>query len=333
MTSDDPFRRRRAIEMRVPRDTPFRPHTPLGAGEEFDSIRRMLERWGPLARRIGDDAAVITSLGERALVASTDASVENVHFRSDWLSPSEIGYRAAAAALSDLAAMGAKPLGMLVAMAIPENWKKALDGLTDGIGEAAEACDAPVLGGDMTSAGELSLTFTVLGTARDVLFRTGARPGDSVYMTGNIGGSGAALAAFRQGVTPSEGHRARFARPTPRIREGIWFSEQGASAAIDISDGISADLLHVACASRVAISIEAERIPVASGVSTEDALKSGEEYELVVTSPRLLDEETFRRRFSVGLTRIGTVHRGEPKVNFTLNGEQIEAPSGYLHFE
>ena len=332
--SDDSFRRRRAIEIRTPSDMRFfRPHTPLGAGAEFDTIRRMLERWGPLARRIGDHAAVITSLGERALVASTDASVENVHFRRDWLSPTEIGYRAAAAALSDLAAMGAKPLGMLVAMGIPESWQNTLDALTDGIGEAAQACDAPVIGGDMTRAGELSLTFTVLGTARDVLFRTGARPGDLVYVTGNIGGSGAALAAFQHGTEPLGAHRARFARPTPRIREGIWFSEQRASAAIDISDGIAGDLGHLAAASRVSISIEADRLPLAPHVSVRDALKSGEEYELVVTSPQPLDQEEFKRRFSVELTRIGTVHRGDPQVTFTQNGEQIEAPPGYLHFE
>lgn len=332
--SDDPFRRRRAIEMRTPRDLRFfQPHTPLGPGAEFDSIRRMLERWGPLARRIGDDAAVITSLGERALVASTDSSVENVHFRSDWLSPTEIGYRAAAAALSDLAAMGATPLGMLVAMGLPESWTHALDALTDGIGEAAHACDAPVIGGDMTRAGELSLTFTVLGTARDVLFRTGARPGDLLYVTGSIGGAGAALAAFQQGAKPLEAHRARFARPTPRIREGIWFSEQRASAAIDISDGIAGDLGHLAAASRVSISIEADRLPLAPHVSVRDALASGEEYELIVASPQPLDQEEFNRRFSVELTRIGTVHRGDPQVSFTQNGEQIEAPPGYLHFE
>ena len=333
MNPDDPLRRRRAIEPRIPRDTRFQPHTPLGSGAEFDSIRRMLERWGPLARRVGDDAAVITSLGERALVVSTDASVENVHFRSEWLSPLEIGYRAAAAALSDLAAMGAKPLGMLVAMAIPAKWKNSLDPLSDGIGEAAEVYQAPVLGGDMTRAEELSLTFTVLGTARDVLFRTGARPGDSVYVTGSIGGPGAALKAFQHGLKPLESHRSRFARPSPRIREGIWFSEQGASAAIDVSDGLAADLLHIACASRVAISVEAERIPLEREVSLQDALKSGEEYELLVTSAHQLDLETFKRRFSVDLTRIGTVHRGEPHVTFTLDGEPIDAPPGYLHFE
>src|SRR3954464_1926458 len=107
MSSDNPLHRRRVIDARVPRETHFAGHTPIGRGIEFDAIRRMLERWGPNARGVGDDAAVIPSIGDRVLVVSTDTSVENVHFRRDWLTPQEIGYRATAAALSDLAAMAA----------------------------------------------------------------------------------------------------------------------------------------------------------------------------------------------------------------------------------
>ncbi len=333
MSTDDPFRRRRAIEMRTPRDTRFQPHTALGDGAEFDAIRRMIERWGPAARRIGDDAAVIAPLGERSLVASTDTSVENVHFKREWLSPAEIGYRAAASALSDLAAMGAKPLGMLVAMAIPEHWRRHLDPLSDGIGEAALASDAPVLGGDMSKGSELALTVTVLGTARDVLYRTTAQPGDQVYITGTIGWSGAALRSLQNGETPSPEARARFARPMPRIKQGVWLAEQGAVSAIDISDGLSSDLGHLACASRVSMNIDVGRIPVPDGVDPIVALQSGEEYELVCTAPSDLDIDAFERRFNIPLTKIGTVARGEPGVVFKLNGDNVEVPSGYLHFE
>jgi thiamine-monophosphate kinase len=333
LSTDDPFKRRRAIEMRTPRDTRFQPHTALGAGVEFDAIRRMIERWGPAARRIGDDAAVITTLGERSLIASTDTSVEDVHFKREWLTPVEIGYRSAASALSDLAAMGAKPLGMLVAMAIPEHWRRYLDPISDGIGEAALAADAPVLGGDMSKSAELALTITVLGTARDVLYRTSARPGDHVYLTGSLGWSGAALAAFQAGATPSPEARARFARPMPRIKEGVWLAERGAVAAIDISDGLSSDLRHLACASRVSLNIDVEKIPVADGVDRISALISGEEYELACTAPADLDVDEFVRRFNISLTKIGTVTRGEPDVFFSLDGENVEVPSGYLHFE
>ncbi len=318
--------------MRTPRDTRFQPHTALGAGPEFDAIRRMIERWGPAARRIGDDAAVITIPAERSLIASTDTSVENVHFRRDWLTPLEIGYRAAASALSDLAAMGAKPLGMLVAMAIPEDWRTSLDSLCDGIGEAALAADAPVLGGDMSKSAELAMTITVLGTARDVLYRTSARPGDSIYVTGRLGASGDALMAFQRGEQPSASSRAKFARPVPRIHEGVWLAENGAVAAIDVSDGLAADLRHIAAASRVVLNVDIDRIPLAGGVSSLSALASGEEYEIACTSPTELDLEEFERRFSIPLTKIGSVTRGDADVVFTQNDSRVEAPIGYLHF-
>jgi len=308
-------------------------HTALGEGGEFDAIRRMIARLGPAATRIGDDAAVITTLGDGALIASTDTSVENVHFRREWLSPSEIGYRAAASALSDLAAMGAKPLGMLVAMAIPEGWRSDLDALSDGIGEAALAADAPVLGGDMSKGSELSLTITVLGTARDVMQRSGARTGESLYLTGNLGGSGSALSALLTGNKPSAAARVKFVHPVPRVREGQWLAEQGCSSAIDISDGLTSDLCHIAAASRVVLNVDVNRIPVAEGVDPVDALASGEEYEIACTSANELDVDAFERRFNIALTKIGSVSRGDPAVIFTRDGKRIDAPSGYLHFE
>lgn len=332
MNDEDRFRRRRAIEMRTPRDNRFQPHTPLGPGAEFDSIRRMLERWGPHARSIGDDAAVITSLGERSLIVSTDTSVDNVHFRRAWLTPAEIGYRAAASALSDLAAMGAKPLGMLVAMTIPEEWRRHIDAVSDGIGEAAHIAEAPVLGGDLSQANELALTFSVLGTARDVLFRTAARPGDHVYVSGRLGGPGAALEALTSNREPEPLHRERFARPVPRIREAMWLAERGATAAIDISDGLSSDLGHVAAASKIAVTIDLARLPLVEGVTAEAAASSGEEYEIVVTSSIELDSAEFNRSFNLELTKIGVVERGEPRVTFVHDGNRVEVKRGYLHF-
>lgn len=308
------------------------PHTPMGAGAEFDSIRRMLDRWGPAAKSVGDDAAVITGLGERALVASTDTSVENVHFRREWLTPAEIGYRSAVSALSDLAAMGARPVGMLVAMGMPEGWRAYLDQLSDGIGEAAILAEAPVIGGDMSRASELSLTFTVLGTARDVLLRTGARPGDSIYLTGSVGAAGGALTALQHGLSLSPEARQKFVRPVARIREAAWLAEQGATSAIDISDGLAQDLGHIAAASRACLTIDVAAVPIAAGVSRVLALGSGEEYEIVVTSSIELNTVEFEKLFSVPLTRIGMVSGGSSEVIFMLDGERVEPPSGYLHF-
>ncbi|HEX2721721.1 MAG TPA: thiamine-phosphate kinase [Gemmatimonadaceae bacterium] len=331
MRGDSHRRRPRAIEPRVKRDR-LLAHTPLGSGIEFDAIRRMLERWGPRARHIGDDAAVITTLGERALIVSTDTSVENVHFRREWLSPQEIGYRAVAAALSDVAAMGAEPLGILACLAFPKEWRSRLDALGDGIGEAAALARAPIIGGDMSRASELSLTISVLGTARDVLFRTSARPGDRIYMTGELGGSLAALEEFQAGRDPAPDHRARFAHPVPRIREAAWLAEQGAAAAIDVSDCLAADLGHLAAASRARITIDLGSIPKSRGVSAVDAVRSGEEYEIVVSSWKDIDQRAFRHEFNLDLTAIGVVEQGTPGVRFTLDGRQVEIPSGYLHF-
>jgi thiamine-monophosphate kinase len=332
MKGDDLFRRRRAIEMRTPRETRFYPHTPMGAGAEFDAIRRMLERWGPHARRIGDDAAVLTTLGDRALVVSTDSSVENIHFRTEWLSPQEIGYRAAAAALSDLAAMGAKPIGMLSALTVPETWRVHLDAITDGIGDAASFSGAPIIGGDMSRGGELALTFTVLGTTRSALFRTAVRPGDKVFVTGRLGGPFAALSDFKAGRQPNGVNRERFARPVPRIRESLWLAEHGAGAAIDVSDGLSADLMHLASASRVVITVDLATVPTVKGVSAIEAVGSGEEYELVVTSAAAFDTEVFEQRFGLELTEIGQVSQGEADVKFLIDGAEVTAPPGYSHF-
>ncbi|HVF39731.1 MAG TPA: thiamine-phosphate kinase [Gemmatimonadaceae bacterium] len=332
MSEWTPAGRRRAIEPRVPRESKFYPHTPLGPGREFDTIRRLLERWGPNARRIGDDAAILTTLGERAVVTSIDTSIENVHFRRDWMSPADIGYRTAVSALSDLAAMGARPTGILAALTVPDSWLSSLDAIGDGIGEASARCKAPIIGGDLTRGEVLSLTFSVLGTARDLLCRTGSRPGDRIYVTGKLGGSITALQDHLEGREPSAEAQRRFARPVPRIEESIWLSERGATAAIDISDGLAADLAHVAAASKVIISIELDRIPLFGGVTPIDAAQSGEEYELVVTSPHDLDENEFADRFDLLLTRVGFVTSGDPAVILTDNGETIDSPPSFEHF-
>ncbi|MEO5903366.1 MAG: thiamine-phosphate kinase, partial [Gemmatimonadaceae bacterium] len=225
-----------------------------------------------------------------------------------------------------------RPLGMLLALTVPESWRSDLDAITDGIGDAAESAGAPIIGGDTTRGSELSLTFTVLGTARDVLCRTSARPGDRVYVTGRLGGPLAALRELEAGRAPSEENRKRFAHPVPRIEEAAWLGENGAAAAVDISDGLTADLGHLSVASRVGINVCIEDIPTVAGVSSFDAAGSGEEYELVVTSRADIDLEKFNRLFHLDLTQIGTVTGGATGVVMTENGEPVVSPTGYLHF-
>ncbi len=303
----------------------------LGPGREFDIIRSLLDRWGPHVRDIGDDAAVLPIPRGDALVASIDATVENRHFRREWLSPREIGYRAVAAALSDLAAMASHPAGVLLGLAVPESWEEDLLELADGIGEAVELVRAPILGGNMTAAGELSITTTVLGSAHGVLRRDALWAEDHLYVTGTLGGPGAAVRAWLAGKQPAAEHRERFVHPVPRIREALWLADRGATAAIDVSDGLSADAAHLAAASQVRIVLDLDAVPRVHGVTAVEMAASGEEYELLVAAPHELDADAFRAAFGLPLTHVGRVVDGTG-VELESGGERVANVGGHDHF-
>ena len=330
--------------------TPRR-HTPLGPGAEFDLVRRLAESWGARAEGLGDDAAVLEIAPGEKLVVSTDAFVEDVHVRRGWLRPREIGWRATAAALSDLAAMAARPIGIVVAMALPDAWSGDVDEIALGVGDAAASVGTHVVGGDTTRSATLSLTVTVLGVAERPLMRSGARPGDTVWVTGALGGPLAALRAFERGAEPSPAIRARFARPEPRIREALWLAEHGATAAIDISDGLASDAAHLAAASGVRLVLDLDRLPLLEAMpsgrdpgaaasreaSTDaallDAARGGEEYELLVTAPAGLDATLFLERFGVRLTAIGRVEAAASGqgVETRIAGARVDPPTGHDH--
>jgi len=303
---------------------------PLGPGSEFDAIRRLLDRWGDLARGVGDDAAVLSVPRGDALVASVDSAIEGQHFRAEWLSPTEIGYRAVAAALSDLAAMAAVPRGVLIALGVPAAWRDRLDEIADGIGEAVNGSGTRVLGGNLSAAGELSITTTVLGSVFVPLMRRGAKPGDRVYVTGQLGGAAAALAEFSAGRSGGA-HRHRLAHPIPRIAEARWLADAGATAAIDISDGLAADARHLATASGIALSLESTKLPLVAGVDANLGVLSGEEYELLVTAPHALDVGEFEARFRLPLTEIGKAVAGGAG-DVTIVGMPHIQIAGYDHF-
>jgi thiamine-monophosphate kinase len=306
------------------------PIVQLGAGAEFDAIRQMLARWGPRAVGIGDDAAVIKLPRGDALVTSVDSFVEGRHFERGWITSRDLGYRAVSAALSDLAAMAARPLGILVALTVPESWRGNLMDLADGIADAVDVADTTIRGGNITGGTDLSITTTVLGSAFAPLTRTGARVGHGVYVTGQLGGPGAALRLLLAGESAGE-HHHRFVHPVPRLGEGRWLAAAGASAAIDISDGLLADAGHLAAASGVRISIDARNVPRVHGADARLALTSGEEYELLLTAPTALDAGAFAARFGVPLTRIGSVVEGEPGT-VHVQGARVAKASGYDHF-
>ena len=303
----------------------------LGPGAEFDLVRTLLTQWGKAAQRIGDDAAIIDVPNGERLVVSTDTSVEGIHFQRDWLSSFEIGYRATAASLSDLAAMAARPLGILIALTLPKGDKDEAREFATGIREGASAVMCPIVGGDLSSGNDLSLTITAIGSAPRPLARSGAKPGQSVYVTGRLGGPASAVRAWRAGKEPNESDRMRFASPVPRIEPAIGLAERGATSGIDISDGLTADLSHIAAASKVSIEIDADRIPRVEGVSAIQAASSGEEYEIVVTAPKI-DTRRFSEEFGLDLTEIGRVVAGAPRVTLLQDGKQISAPAGFDHF-
>jgi thiamine-monophosphate kinase len=311
----------------------------LGPGPEFDLVRAMLSRWGALAYGVGDDAALLDLPPASRLAVSTDSSVENVHFRREWLSAEEIAYRAAAAALSDLAAMGAAPLGMVIALTLTDAWRAQVARLADGFGAASRELGAPIVGGNLTKGSELSITVTVLGSVGRALTRGGARAGDTLWVTGRLGGPLRALRAFEKGTAPAPLDRDRFARPVPRLREGQWLAANGATSGVDCSDGIVSDASHLAAASGVRIVLDLDRLPLVPGATWSDAATSGEEYELIVTAPGTLDSGKFENEFGVPLTAVGRVEDlagggagGGAGLEAYRDGKPVPLPRGHSHF-
>ena len=312
---------------------PSRPVT-LGPGREFASIARWVRQWGARAHGIGDDAAILDVPTGTRLVVSTDTTTENVHFRRAWVSPLEIGWRAAMAALSDLAAMGADPLGVLIALGAPVSWDQEIDEVLQGVGDACAAAKAPIIGGDTTRSPVLTLGVTVLGSAVAPMRRDGARPGDWIYLTGSLGGPWGALKAWEAGKMPRATHRARFARPVARLSMGAWCAANGATAAIDLSDGLVADAGHIAAASKARLTIELANVPVLGGVLAVDALASGEEYELLVTGPEGMAAAARAARIGtlIPIGRVGAPTPADGAGVIVRDGpHRVDPPAGYDH--
>src|SRR5436309_5030895 len=317
----------------------------LGPGKEFDRIRAIFNRiseLSPEAESLGDDCALVP-LGTTTLAVSIDASLEGVHFRTDWLDFKEIGFRAAGAALSDLAADGATPVGLLVPLgAPPPNGRDGAEPAAEimaGVAKLANNVGAHILGGDLTHSERYSVDVCVLGTAERPVRRSGAREGDALWVTGYLGGAALALQGFREGKRMPEQLRNRYACPEPRIAAGRLLADRGATAMIDISDGLSADAQHLSAASGVGIEINLERIPCWEGVEAMAAVASGEEFELLVTMPPTFGDASasaFRAETGVELTRIGACLRStggrRGGVRLLDRNKPVPLPQGYDHF-
>ncbi|MGC9220220.1 MAG: thiamine-phosphate kinase [Solirubrobacteraceae bacterium] len=250
---------------------------------------------GRVVRGVGDDAAVVRAQGYA--VTSVDTMVDGVHFRAAEMEPGEVGERALAGALSDLAAMGALPGEAYLALGMPAGTSLAdARALIQGAAALAETFGVVIAGGDVTAAPALIVSFTVVGWTEDpgqLACRDGAQPGDLVGVTGSLGGSaaGLAVATGRASTRFAADLRARYTHPQPRLGEGRALALAGVSAMLDLSDGLASDGAHIARASGVTLRVDLASLPLASGVAEvagqlhEDpasfAARGGEDYELL----------------------------------------------------
>jgi thiamine-monophosphate kinase len=315
--------------------------------ERSDAKRSGVEG-GKVFLGIGDDAALWQPSRSHRSAISTDMLVENVHFTRDAMSLEDIGWRAMAANLSDLAAMGAKPLLATVALGFPRKTAgEELLELYRGLVACATQWKTRIVGGDLSAADALTVAITIVGEVRpsNVKTRSGGKPGDVVAVTGPLGAASAGLQLTRrdEAIEPAlrEDALSAFRRPQPRIAEGKFFAaSRNVGAMMDISDGLSTDLHRLAVASNCGATIEC--VPVAEsaralaerrGENAERvALASGEDFELLVAiRPRAFRylEQRYAKRFKRELLRVGILQRGS---GVTWNGAPLER-SGWDHFQ
>ena len=323
---------------------------------------RLIERIHRLARQVlppsekvsisfGDDAAALVPSPEHMLLVSTDALVEGIHFDLDYFRPEDLGWKALAVNLSDIAAMGGKPLGFTTSLAFPQETPPSfVPRVYAGMLALAELSGAVLLGGDLcASPGTVFMDVTILGEVKSEQVRTrrNARPGDSLFVTGELGASAIGLELLRR--VPGQARRyphlaGRHLRPKPRNRIGGWLAANGcASALIDVSDGLSIDLHHLCQASRVGAVVDSDRIPlpkispkVGSWVERpllDYGLNGGEDYELLFTVPAGNRDRVPGRLDGLEIHEIGSIV-DEPGACWLREQGRLRplSPRGFDHF-
>ena len=307
---------------------------------EFDVIRRISgslpEAPPEVLVPVGDDCAVL-HLGGTTWAAAADMLVSGHHFK-DWASPEDVGYKAVAANVSDVAAMGAAPRFVLVSGGAPE--PDVVDRCFQGVLEACGEFGVYPVGGDTTGAGSLTVDVSILGQfSHPPVLRSGARPGDLLAVTGELGASGAGFLALENGDRAPKRLIRKHLRPGPRVVAGQAAARLDAHAMIDLSDGLASDVRHVCEKSGVGCRIELERLPIAGdtreyldslGHAPETlAITGGEDYELLISAPETvldaLESET-----ETPLTVVGEVIGSG--IEFLREGRRIEGLSGWDHF-
>lgn len=286
--------------------------------------RLSVPRHSQIIKGIGDDCAIYRARGSSEdLLLTTDLLIEGIHFLRTTHRPADIGHKALARGLSDIAAMGGTPSFCLLSLALPESIPpRWIDNFYSGLLKLAEAHGVVLAGGDLSRAPQISCDIVCAGTVpRDqAMLRSGAHPGDPIYVSGALGGSALGLDTQRGGA------RLRHLRPEPRVALGEYLRKTlHASAAMDLSDGLSIDLRRLCLASRVKAEIQAP--PRYPGASLEQALHGGEDYELLFAAPQ---RTPVPAEFAgVPLTRIGILRKGRPGA-VALDGQPLP-PLGYDH--
>jgi thiamine-monophosphate kinase len=318
---------------------------PLPERELIARIRRMApsgRRGGPLAAGIGDDCALLRLAAGHEALLTTDFTLEDIHFRRVWHPAAAVGHRCLARGLSDIAAMGGEPLAAFLSLALPAGTRQAwVDGFLRGFLGLAKKFGVALAGGDTAeSSGGVAADVVVVGQVPtgEAVLRSGARPGDSIYVTGELGGAAAALYQLRESgrVTPASAARSYF-YPVPRLAAGSLLRKQRlASAMIDLSDGLSTDLAHICEESGVGAVVSESSIPRAhtSPAATSTlhfALHGGEDYELLFTVPR--GKSVPRTLGGVRLTRVGEIIREKKAWLMDSHGQRKALlPRGWEHF-
>lgn len=304
---------------------------------EFGLISRVTARLGTNPACLlgpGDDAAVVAAPDNR-VVASTDVLVEGRHFRRDWSTAVEIGHRAAAANLADIAAMGATPTALLVALCVPSDLEVSwAEELADGLAAEAALVGATVVGGDMSASPTLTIAVTALGdlAGRSPVVRSGARPGDVVALAGRVGYAAAGYTVLSRGFRTPKMLVEAYRRPQVPYRAGPQAARLGATSMIDVSDGLLADLGHVATASNVGIDLRSAAFEVprqmtdaahALGVDPYAwLLGGGDDHALAATfPPHVTLPDDWRP--------VGRVVEGS---GLTVDGRSHKGPTGWDHF-
>jgi thiamine-monophosphate kinase len=306
---------------------------------------------------IGDDCALIGPRAGEELAVTTDLSIAGRHFRLDWHPPEAIGHRALARGLSDLAAMGARPVAAFLSLGLPRELTLAtgrrpawVERFLDGLLDLALACKTPLAGGDLAESPLAVADIVLIGSVPRgrALLRSGARPGDQLCVTGALGGAAAGLAGLSELANAAKSRPgppripkrldallAPHLYPQPRIAQGLWMVRHRlASAAIDLSDGLSTDLAHLCAESGVAAEIEAALVPLHPGATFDQALNGGEDYELLFTAPP--SARIPRGIAGVPITKIGRIVKprpGQPAITLlTSRGREPLEPQGWEHF-